>query len=405
LVSPAESPASGENLLANLLLFARALRSAGLPVTLHQTLTLARALEWVNLGDRQQVFHAARSFLVHRAEDLALFGLLFDRFWRKPGEAPPQPRKAPRAPRHKEKERPFDVVTYMAYKARQGDREIEVADRSQTYSSLEILQRKDFSQMTPEELAAVERFIQEMRWGISRRPSRRRVSGGRGDQLDLGRVLREAARLDGVPRRLFHRRRKIKERPVVLLADVSGSMEKYSRLVLQLFYSVTHGLQEVECFVFGTRLTRLTPQLKLRNIDRALDEAAREVTDWAGGTRIGSCLGEFNRRWSRRVLRRGAVTVVVSDGWELGDAALLGREMAWLQRRCHRLVWLNPHLGRAGFEPRVEGMAAALPFVDDFLPVHNLQSLEALARALASLSERRSGARGIEASIGRGLLW
>ena len=175
---------------------------------------------------------------------------------------------------------------------------------------------------------------------------------------------------------------------MILLADISGSMEKYSRLMLQFFFSAIHSLGEVECFVFGTRLTRITQQLKLRNVDRALEEASREILDWSGGTRIGESLATFNRRWSRRLLRRGAVVVIVSDGWERGDLEQLGREMRFLHHRCHRLIWLNPHLGQRGYEPRVGGMATALPWVDDFLTVHNLDSLRVLAARIAEVPAR-----------------
>jgi uncharacterized protein with von Willebrand factor type A (vWA) domain len=207
-------------------------------------------------------------------------------------------------------------------------------------------------------------------------------------------MLREAAKHGGAVIHLSHWSRKIKQRPLVLLADVSGSMERYSRILLQFFYGMSHSLERVESFVFGTRLTRITPQLQLRNVDRALDGACAEVVDWAGGTRIGECLRDFNQEWSRRVLSRGAVVIVVSDGWERGDAALLAREMRYLHHRCHRLIWLNPLLGTPGYQPLVEGMAAALPHVDDFLPVHNLDSIQALAAHLAALPERRSGRRG-----------
>jgi uncharacterized protein with von Willebrand factor type A (vWA) domain len=171
----------------------------------------------------------------------------------------------------------------------------------------------------------------------------------------------------------------------VVLADISGSMERYSRLLLQFCYSVTRGLKEAECFVFGTRLSRITPQLQVKNIDRAIAEAGRAVVDWSGGTRIGESLHTFNRHWGRRVLRRGAIVLLISDGWERGDVSLLKREMRYLQHRCYRLIWLNPLLGQESYQPRVEGMAVALPFIDDFLPIHNLQSLEALGEHLARL--------------------
>jgi uncharacterized protein with von Willebrand factor type A (vWA) domain len=369
------------------------LRQAGVPVSLGQSFSFAHALDLVDIGNREQVFHAARSFLVNRREDLRLFEEVFDRFWSMGSEqAVSAGQKAPMAPRHDiEKNQRFHLVNYLASKARETDPEIEVGDKSLTFSNLEVLHQKEFSQMSPEELANIRRLIQEMRWRVSLRQSRRLVPDNRGDRIHLRRVLRDAAKMDGTPLRLWHRSRKIKQRPIILIADISGSMEKYSLLILQVFYSVTQSLQQVECFVFGTRLSRITSQLRLRNIDRALDEASAEVVDWSGGTRIGDCLSAFNREWSRRVLRRGPVVLIVSDGWERGDVSQLRREMRHLQHRCHRLIWLNPHLGYTGYEPLVEGMAAALPHIDDFLPVHNLQSLQALADRLGSLSaDRRS---------------
>lgn len=388
--------AAASPLVKNLLLFGRTLRRLGLPVSPGQTMSFVRALELVDVGDRDQVYHAARSFLVTRRSDLRLFDAVFERFFslHRPSSAAPGPRRRP--PPERPRERPFDVVTYMAYKARRFDREIEVADKAGTWSRLEVLQRKDFSDMTREELRAVKRLIEEMRFNPSLRVTRRLVPDDKGRRVDLRRTLRECARHGGVAPRLRRRSAKVKERPVVLLADISGSMEKYSRLVLQFFYGLTHSLKNVECFVFATRLSRVTAELGIKNVDRAIDRAAREVVDWAGGTRIGESLGAFNRRWSRRLLGRGAVVVVVSDGWERGGAGELRREMRHLRHRCHRLIWLNPLSGRETYRPRAAGMAAALPYVDDFLPIHNLKSLEQLAAHLRSLPGRRSagGRRG-----------
>jgi uncharacterized protein with von Willebrand factor type A (vWA) domain len=273
--------------------------------------------------------------------------------------------------------------------ARAGDPEIDVTDKSETYSAVEVLQQKQFSEMTPEELDTIKKIIQVMQWQVSLRQTRRRVSDPRGKVLHLRRVMRSAAKHGGVAWNLSWQNRKIKQRPVVLIADISGSMERYSRLLLQFFYSVTHSLRDVESFVFGTRLSRLTAQLKLKNIDRAIEQTGHEVVDWSGGTRIGECLRSFNRQWSRRVVRRGAVVIIVSDGWERGDVSVLKQEMRYLKRRCHRLIWLNPLLGNQGYQPLVEGMAAALPYIDDFLPIHNLQSLRALSDHLAKLGPNR----------------
>ena len=373
--------------LDNIILFVQMLRQAGIPVSTEQTMAFAQALNMINVGEREQVYHAARCLLLNRYENLRLFDTIFNRFWRLPrAEQQSRLQPAPLAPRH-ERPKPFTIVNYMAYKARPGDREIEITDKSHTFSNVEIIQRKEFSQMTAEELETIKRLIQEMQWQVSLRQTRRRVADKQGDTLHLRRMLRSATKYGGVPLGLAWQSRKVKERPFVLIADISGSMEKQARLLLQFFYSISHSFKEVETFVFGTRLTRITGALKLKNIDRAVDEAARNVVDWAGGTRIGESLHVFNQQWSRRVLRRGAIVLIISDGWERGDVAQLKKEMAYLQRRCHRLIWLNPLLGKDDYRPLVEGMAAALPHIDDFLPIHNLQSLQELAEHLGKLGK------------------
>jgi uncharacterized protein len=372
--------------LENILLLPRLLRGAGLPVSPEQSLDFARSLTLVDIGRREQVFHAARSMLVTRHEHLALFTIIFNRFWLNAAGGADQPKTMPRAPRHKPHSETIPLMVLMAQKAGQDDPEREVADKSGTYSSAELIQNKPFGAMTPEELETIKRLIQEMRWELVQRRTRRRVADRHGTTLHLRQVMRSAAQYGGVPLKLAWQKRKVKQRPFVLLADISGSMEKYARLMLQFFYSISHSFRDVECFVFGTRLTRITPQLKVKNIDIAIEEASHQVWDWAGGTRIGDSLYTFNRQWSRRVLRRGAVVLLISDGWDRGDTARLKQEMRYLQHRCHRLIWLNPLLGRPAYEPQVAGMTAALPYIDDFLPIHNLQSLTELSRHLAALN-------------------
>lgn len=385
--------------LDNILIFIRMLRQAGIPVSTEQAMDFVRALELIDISQRAQVYYAARGLLLNRYENLRLFDTIFNAFWDlynkgKRGRG----QKAPVAPRHQPQQAPqFNIVTYMAYKARQTDQEIDVVDKSHTFSDAELLQTKEFSAMTPEELESIKRLIQAMRWQVSLRETRRRVPDARGNLLHLRRTMRSATKHGGVPLHLSWQRQKIKQRPLVLLADISGSMEKYARLLLQFFYAVSHSLKNVESFVFGTRLTRLTPHLKIKNIDQALDQAGRGVIDWSSGTRIGESLRTFNRQWSRRVLRRGAIVLIISDGWERGDVSLIKREMAYLQRRCHRLIWLNPLLGKQTYQPLVEGMAAALPFIDDFLPIHNMQSLTELASHLGSLDSRRSARSSLSA--------
>jgi len=231
--------------------------------------------------------------------------------------------------------------------------------------------------------------MQNLELELAQRRSLRRVPARRGSHFDFPAVVRDAARHAGRVLALRHRERKLVRRPLVVLADISGSMELYSRLVLQFLHTVSRRHRATEVFVFGTRLTRITPQLQLRDLDAALDRASREIADYAGGTRIGECFHAFDRGHARRVVRRGAVVLVISDGLDTGPPEALAREVAALRARSHRLVWLNPLLGAAGYRPIAEGMAAALPYVDDFLPVRDLGSLDGLARHLARIPQRR----------------
>ena len=372
--------------LPNLLYFIDALRRAGISISVEQSIEVSQALELINLGSRQQVYYAMRGVLIKRKEDLLLFNQLFNLFWSSPKAKMQRGQSARRVMRRQELEpQRLSIATLMAQKAGQSDPQLDLADKAGSFSATEMLQQKEFSSLTPGELATVKRLIRAMEWQVSLRQTRRYEADRQGNQLDLRQVMRSSAKYDGIPLNLTWKSRKIKPRPIVVLADISGSMERYSRLLLQFCYSVTRGLKDVECFVFGTRLSRITPQLQIKNIDRAIAEAGRAVVDWSGGTRIGDSLHTFNHHWGRRVLRRGAIVMIISDGWERGDVSVLKREMRYLQHRCHRLIWLNPLLGKETYQPRVEGMAAALPFVDDFLPIHNLQSLEALGEHLARL--------------------
>jgi uncharacterized protein with von Willebrand factor type A (vWA) domain len=267
-----------------------------------------------------------------------------------------------------------------------------------TWSPREALRHKDFAALTAEELRKVRELIAGLRLRVRERPSRRRCAG-RGREADLRRTLRRSLRFGGEVLRFERRERKMRPRPVVVLADVSGSMERYTRPLLFFIYALAGaangGARGTEAFTFGTRLTRITPALRRGDLERALHEVARVVPDWSGGTRIGEVLASFNREWGSRVLSHGAVVLLLSDGWDRGDPELLRREMARLQRNAWRLVWLNPLLGSPEYEPLTRGMRAALPFVDDFRPVHDLASLEELAAHLGSLEARRPRRRAV----------
>jgi uncharacterized protein with von Willebrand factor type A (vWA) domain len=375
--------------------FVRALRDRGLPIGIERGESFAQALAWIDPLVRRDVYLAARATLVSRREDLAVFDELFAAYFGGPGGATgPRVQATPLAPRHDRAE--FfrtALVAYMAERVDPAAREVEVPEHSKAASGLELLQRKDFGDCTPAELEAIARAMRDLRLDVTLRTSRRLIRSRRRGRLDLPRIVRDAARRGGTVLALARRSRKLRRRPLVVLADISGSMELYSRILLQFLHGVTQRHARTETFVFGTRLTRITSQLQIRNVDAALEHAAREIVDFAGGTRIGDCLRAFDRQHARRVLGRGAVALIISDGWETGDPVRLGAEMRRLAERAHRIVWLNPLLGRAGYEPHARGMATALPYIDDFLPVHDLRSLHELAALLGRIP-RRKGAGG-----------
>ncbi len=376
---------SSGHLLDNLLLFGRVLRGLGLDVNPGRMLDLASALSLVSIGNRQDFYYTSRSLLVHDVEDLELFDQAFALFWRVPPEgwqvrlpAPPPPRRRPQivAP-------PLQAPAPDERRgAPSGPPLVEV---KVTYSASEALRRKDFADLSIDEIEAVKRLIASLSWRMGERRTRRYTPGS-GVGLDLRRAIRQNLRHGGEILHWPRRVHKTRPRPLVALADISGSMERYSRLLLHFLYGLTFGLERpVESFVFGTRLTRITNQLHHKQIETALREVSTKVNDWSGGTRIGESLKRFNFDWGRRVLGRGAVVLLISDGWDRGDPALLKTEMARLHRSAHRLIWLNPLLGSPEYEPLTRGMQAALPYVDEFLPVHNLKSLEDLGTVLSRI--------------------
>jgi len=371
--------------------FVQELRSLGLPIGVDQAVSFGESFTWIQPLSREEVYNAARATLVNRHEYLELFDRAFGRYWERRREVP-EPQKTPQAPRHRPEDfqRP-SLVSFMAEKAARQSQEIEVTDRTETATEVEWLQRKDFSKLTEAELRALRQAMAGIRWNFSQRRTHRLTKSDRGRLLDHREALRRAARLGGTIVELPRRVRKEKTRPLVLIADVSGSMELYSRIVLQFFHGLSQQLDTTEAFVFGTRLTRVTDAFRVSNMDAALDEVSRQVLDFSGGTRIAESLHAFRRLWGPKVLRRGAVVIVISDGCETGDIQQLRREVQALQRSCYRLIWLNPRLGQHRYEPKVRGMAAVLPYVDDFLPIHNFESLRQLRDHLARLPKRKGG--------------
>jgi uncharacterized protein with von Willebrand factor type A (vWA) domain len=388
------------NLLHNLILFGRLLRALGLDINPGRMIDLVQALEFVEIGRKPDFFYTARSLLVHDQDDLPLFDQAFDLFWRRPkGEGVNFGELLDiRPPGAEEQEAiitPPLVDEEEAALANEGeDEELqEIIEVTRTYSNREMLREKEFSELTQTEMQAIKQVMSQMVWQLGQRRTRRRRSGD-GRSYDLRRSLRKNLRYGGEVLEWPRRQYKYKPRPLIVIADISGSMEQYTRMLLHFIYSLAEGLdQAVESFVFSTRLTRITRQLRGKDIDQALREVGREVHDWAGGTRIGESLKTFNFEWGRRVLGRGAVVLLISEGWDRGDPELLRQEMARLKRSCYRLIWLNPLLGSNRYEPLTRGIQAALPYVDDFLPVHNLASLEDLATHLTALTEEKRPSR------------
>lgn len=393
-------PAPSGHLLHNLVLFGRVLRGLGLDVSPGRVMDLMHALEYVDIGRKADFYHTARSLLVHRREDIPLFDEAFDLFWHRPVEEwftlDLQTLSARRPPR----QNPRVVAPPLLPEAPAPENTLEESDVpvleiTRTYSAREVLRHKDFGDLTEPELLAIQNMIARLVWQPGERRTRR-YRPGDGARLDLRRTMRRNLRYGGEWLEWALREPKFRPRSLVVIADISGSMERYTRLVLHFLYTLAGGLdRQVESFVFGTHLTRVTRQLQGRDIASALMEVSQAVTDWSGGTRIGEALKTFNYEWGRRVLGRGAVVLLISDGWDRGDADLLRQEMARLRRSSYRLIWLNPLLGSPQYEPLTRGMQAALPYLDDFLPVHNLSSLEDLADHLAVLQGRRNGRRQI----------
>src|SRR2546421_5214122 len=385
-------PETSVDLLPRLGAFARLLHDAGLEAGPRRLTDATRALVFIALKAQGDFRNALRSVFVSRKEDIPTFEAAFDIFWAPPdpravaGVIPGRSRALPLSP-----ERAKVWANALGLNASQMSREqnpTEFPARSSGYSAEELLRHKDFDEMTWAETEQVRRLLEQAPWRVAERRTRR-LRPSRNGRIDLRRSARHAIRSSGELITLFRRKPRVRRRPLVLISDVSGSMERYSRLLMIFAHAIARR-EDLEAFVFSTRLTRITRLLRQRDLDRALDSVSKGVHDFSGGTRIGDALGDFNRHWARRVLGHGAVVIIVSDGWDRGDPGQLSAELVHLRRSAHRLIWLNPLLGSGGDEPLTRGMAAALPHCDDFLTAHNVQALDDLGRLLASLDSRKS---------------
>jgi uncharacterized protein with von Willebrand factor type A (vWA) domain len=369
--------------------FARQLRDEGVAVGSGDVVAFSAAMAALNPTDLLDLYWAGRSTMVTRHDQIPVYDRVFRRFFLDEAQSLPEPLQlAVKAAAESQA-----VLQVPATEPGTDDREEHEARLGLLASDVEVLRNKAFAACTEEELASLRRIMARIRLAPPRRRTRRTAAAQDGHTPDPRRTVRETMRLHGEPSRLFWRRRRFRLRPLILILDISGSMADYSRHLLQFAYSATRAATKVEVFCFGTRLTRITKALERRRIDDAMEQAAKAVFDWEGGTRIGHSLDMFVRDWGRRGVCRGGIVVICSDGLDRGDPQMLSNAMERLARLCHRVVWMNPHKGdRRDFQPSTLGMMVAAPYVDLLLSGHNLNSLEELAAMLPELDSmpRRS---------------
>ncbi|WP_448205073.1 vWA domain-containing protein [Azospirillum sp. sgz302134] len=381
----------------NLMHFARALRAAGLPVGPGKVLQAIEAIEAVGLASRTDFYWALHAVFVNRRDQREVFDQAFHVFWRNPdllkrmmGLMLPTIRTEAEPDRNVLSRRVADALRGTAPEA-EGPEKTEIdVDAAFTVSAQERLQEKDFEKMSADEMAQARQMLARIALPVAESATRRYRTDPRGDRVDPRATLRRMLRSGGDLAELARRRRRTRPPPLVVLCDISGSMTRYSRMLLHFMHAVTNDRDRVHSFVFGTRLTNITRHLRHRDVDVALDAVSAAVEDWSGGTRIGTALHAFNRTWARRVLGQGAVVLLITDGLDRDAGEGLAVEAERLHKSCRRLVWLNPLLRWEGFAPRSSGIRALLPHVDDFRPVHNLNSLAGLADALNREGPRRA---------------
>src|SRR5690242_19328142 len=388
----APAPRGGDKLATNIVHFARTLRTAGLRVGPGQVLRAIEAVEAAGLAKRDDFYWTLHSVFVNRRDQREIFDQAFHVYWRNPRLLEkmmemllPQVGVPAEEDKRKQLSRRLQDALQPGRGESPEDKESEPPEveieATFTVSDRELLQHRDFEQMTQAEIDEALRAISRLRLPVPERRTRRHQPARRGPRVDFRASLRRALRPEGL---IELRRREQRHRPppLVVLCDISGSMARYTRMFLHFMHAITNDRDRVFCFTFGTRLSNVTRALRNRDVDIALAKASQQVEDWSGGTRIGQALHEFNNRWSRRVLGQGAVVLLITDGLDREGAAGLAEEMERLHKSCARLIWLNPLLRYGGYEPKSQGNKAILPHVDEFRPVHNLESLGGLIAAL-----------------------
>ena len=381
----------GGRLSENIMHFGRVLRRAGLPIGSGQVIGAIHAVTQVGLGNREDFYWTLHSIFVNRRDQREIFDQAFHIFWRNPEILEkmmqmvlPDIGSPETMPNTEEISRRVSEALSQSNEkgSKELDQEENEFDAALTWSGSEVLSKKDFEKMSADEIKKAKEAIKRLRLPIMEVPTRRFRSYSSGPRVDMRRTLRAALRSGNGYIPLMRRERRTRRPPLVIICDISGSMERYSRMILHFMHTIMNDRDRVYTFVFGTRLTNVTRYLRYKDVDMALSRIGEEVVDWSGGTRIGICLHDFNQNWSRRVLAQGAVVIIISDGLDRDEGTGLELEMIRLHKSCRRLIWLNPLLRYEGFQPKVIGIRAMLPHVDEFRTVHNLESLQDLTRVL-----------------------
>ncbi|MCX6531160.1 MAG: VWA domain-containing protein [Actinobacteria bacterium] len=359
--------------------FARILRGAGLDVPLDSVIIFVNALGQLGLEDRNDVYWAAHATLIRRHEDTPIFDRAFAVFW---------DQRIAIDTNISQRELVSMTLLIDDENASADDTAGEPVDDENTitlrFSSVETLREKDFAEYNPAELREAEQFMSSLRLAGPPKKSLRLIKTNRhGARHDIRRTMRASLQHDGEPIERYWREPSTRLRRLVVLLDISGSMEPYARALLRFMHAAVVGRQRVEAFTFGTRLTRITKELTSRDPDKALSQTSAQVSDWSGGTRLGECLRTFNDKWGVGGMARGSIFVVLSDGWDRGDPEVLAEQMQRLNRVAYRVIWVNPLKVSPGYAPLARGMAAALPYIDDFVEGHSLEALQHLTEVIS----------------------
>lgn len=355
-------------IIPNLLLFGRFLRTLGVPVEPSMTIDAARALSIMNVGDKDEFYYTLRANLITKKEELSIFDQAFKIFWETRDiltASDPPSHNAWEINREKEERTDVNATDVIRY------------------SPQEMLSEKDFCRWKEEDMGEMERVISQVLSPLTTRTSRRQRWWRKGSGLHLRKTMRESMRYEGELLHLFRTRRRIKKRRVIFLCDVSGSMDIYTSFILFFIYGLKQVERGAEVFVFSTRLTRVTPLLERYSFPQFLARISEEAPGWSGGTRIGECLKEFNRRHAPSILRPESIFLIYSDGWDRGDPEVLKKELGEIRRRVAEIIWMNPLMGHPAYQPVCQGMKAALPYLDYLLPAYNVASLRRAASVLA----------------------